>query len=156
MTKFLKRRAKKLNLLSLPKTTLFGTGRRARSDGNFINTYVPDTVYAIKKFLKYNDGSTVKELSRATRNKNVYILAPNIDVFVDIECHVKGMNIHKGSNHIIKIDIYSDDIEFIKGIANAIDNKFPRGILSHIKWDKMMKVFKVDKEHVIASWNAIL
>ena len=95
-------------------------------------------------------------ISRARRQKEVFILNKEIGIFVEINCRISGMKIRKGSNHILRINIYSDDEKYIKGIANAVNNHFAGGVLANIHWDKMKKVFKVDKEEVIASWNKIL
>lgn len=159
MTKSLRRRAEKLNLLNLPKPILYASAGRARTNGAVLKiyrTFVPDTAIVIRKYLESLYWDTEMGISRASRNKEIFILASEINVFVEINCRMSGMNVRKGSNHMLKINIYSDKKEYIKGIANAINSHFADGILANINWDKMEKVFKIDRERSIASWNTLL
>ncbi|MFX1495677.1 MAG: hypothetical protein ACFFBZ_15440 [Promethearchaeota archaeon] len=159
MTKFLKRRAEKLNLLNLPRTILYASAGKARIWGAVLeiySTFIPDTAIVIRKYLQSLDRGTEIAISRASRKKEIYILNSYIGVFVEVECRMSGANVRKGSNHILRINIYTDEEKYIKGIANAINDHFANGVLANINWDKMKKIFKIDRERVIASWEAIL
>ncbi|MFX0043368.1 MAG: hypothetical protein ACFE8L_10685 [Candidatus Hodarchaeota archaeon] len=155
--KKLRKIAEKNNLLNFPKTVLYAGANKVRHSLDLImDTYIPDTIDAIWKFLRSVDGSTEMGKSKPSRKKQIYYLAPEIWVFVEVDARVAGFNAMKGSNHILKINIYSDNNEYIKGIAHAINDNFASGVLNQINWEKVDKIFHIDKEKEIAAWKLIL
>jgi len=75
---------------------------------------------------------------------------------VEIDARVAGFNAMKGTNHVLRINIYSENIEYVKGIAHAININFVGGILNQIDWEKIEKVFQIDREKEITVWKKVL
>ncbi len=94
--------------------------------------------------------------SKPSRKKQIYYLAPEIWVFVEVDARVAGFNARKGTNHVLRINIYSDNDKYTKGIAHAINDNFVGGVLNQINWEKIDKIFHIDKEKEITAWKNIL
>ncbi|MFX1409103.1 MAG: hypothetical protein ACFFA6_02025 [Promethearchaeota archaeon] len=155
--KKLRKIAEKNNLLNYPKTVLYAGANKTRHSLDLAySTYIPDTADEIWKYLRSVDGSTEEGKSKSSRKKQLYYLAPEIWVFVEIDARVAGFNAMKGTNHVLRINIYSENIEYVKGIAHAINNNFVGGILNQIDWEKIEKVFQIDREKEITVWKKVL
>ncbi|MFX1321764.1 MAG: hypothetical protein ACFFAQ_08970 [Promethearchaeota archaeon] len=155
--KKLRKIAEKNNLLNFPKTVLYtGANKVHHSMDLVMDTYIPDTADEIWKYLVSVDRSTKMGKSKPSRNKQLYYLAPEIWVFVEIDARVAGLNAMKASNHVLKINIYSDNKEYTKGIAHAINDNFVGGVLNQINWEKIDKIFHIDKEKEISAWKTVL
>jgi len=155
--KKLRKIAEKNNLLSFPKAVLYAGANKVRHSEELItDTYIPDTVDEIWKYLRSVDGSTEKGKSKPSRKKQLYYLAPEIWVFVEVDARVAGFNAMKGTNHVLRINIYSDNVEYTKGLAHAINDNFVGGVLNQINWVKIDKIFHIDKEKEISAWKTVL
>ncbi len=155
--KKLRKIAEKNNLLNFPKTVLYAGANKARHSMDLMtDTFIPDTVDEIWDYLSSVDDSTKMGKSKPSRKKQIYYLAPEIWVFVEVDARVSAFNARKGTNHVLRINIYSDNDEYIKGIAHAINDNFVGGVLNQINWEKIDKTFHIDKEKEISAWKSVL
>jgi hypothetical protein len=55
-----------------------------------------------------------------------------------------------------KIDIYTNNQDYVKAIVKGINDIWDDGILSHLNIKKIEKKFKVKGEDIINAWNSFL
>ena len=107
-------------------------------------------------YLTSLDRTTEFGISRPDRNKSLYYLSPELNVFVEVEAKMSGFTALIAKNHIIRINIYCDNEEYIKGIAHAVSDLFIGGNVNDMEWEKIEKKFKVSREECISAWKAVL
>jgi len=153
MGKKIRNQANNLGLTKLRKTSLYARAKNIRMMA-FSNA--PDTADAIKDYLKPLDPSFVNDKSGGGRNATYYYLAPQLELYVEVISKVSGFSPHNPANHAIQINIFCEKDEYIRAIANLINQIWEDGILPHINWEKIKKKYKVNKQDAIATWNEFL
>jgi len=83
-------------------------------------------------------------------------LAPQINVYVEILDKISGYFAYSEDNHVNKIDIYTNNQDYVKAIVKGINDIWDNGILSHLNIKKIEKKFKVKGEDIINAWNSFL
>ncbi|MFX0076445.1 MAG: hypothetical protein ACFE96_13470 [Candidatus Hermodarchaeota archaeon] len=170
MGKKLLKKAKELGYLKFRKTVLYAGAKKVRYAHQWyadlldlvglpmFDTYVPDTANEIRVYLMNLDPLTKFGISRPDRKKSLYYLSTELNVFVEVEAKVSGFAAIKGNNHVIKINIYCDREELVKGIASAVSDLFVGGIVNdkEMDWEKIEDKFKVSRDECISAWNAVL
>ncbi|MFX1574762.1 MAG: hypothetical protein ACFFB0_18660 [Promethearchaeota archaeon] len=168
MGKKVLKKAKELGFLNFRKTTLYAGATKVRYprqwysnvldlvDLPMFKTYVPDTANEIRVYLMGLDPLTKFGISRPDRNKSLYYLSPALKLFVEVVAKVAGAGAIKAKNHVIEINIYCDNDDYIKGIAHAVSDKFVGGIINDMEWEKIEKKFKVNPEECISAWKSVL
>lgn len=153
MGKKVPKRAEELGLTKLRMTILYARPRKIRTT---FSKYVPDTADAIRDYVSPLDPSLVQGRSGGGRNNTYYYLAPEVNLYVEVADKAAGFVVVNPANHAIQISIFCDNDEHVRGIANAVNQRFADGILAHMDWKKIEKKFKVKREDCIAAWKALL
>lgn len=157
MGKKLRKEAKNLGFLKYPKTTIYGGAAElilVREWGTF-TTSVPIWAIDLGVFLENLDPDLKLGISKPDRNKIIFLLAPNIHVYIEIDAKTAGF-LDSRKNHVQQINIYSRDKKFISEIARVINSSYKGGILKEIIWEKIEKKFSINQEQEIQIWKDIL
>lgn len=120
------------------------------------STHKPDTADNIKDYMKLIDPDFVDGRSGGMRNNTYFCLAPQEKFYVEIVDKAAGFMIANPANHALQINIFSDNDEHIRGIANTVNQRWEDGILPHMNWKKIEKKYKIKREDAIATWNRFL
>lgn len=136
MGKKVRKQAEELGLTKLRRTILYARPRKTRM---IFSKRVPDTADAIRDYINLLDPSFVQGSSGGGRNNTFYYLAPQANLYVEVADTAAGFVVHNPKNHAIQISIFSDNDEHIRGIANAVNQRFADGILAHMDWKKIEK-----------------
>jgi hypothetical protein len=151
-------KADKLGLLKLDKTVLYAGASFVYNDWKWgiFTTKMPNTGEAIRSYLAHAGGNVSNEISRPDRNKTLRFLAPKIETYVEADSKVHGFWAIKPSNYGLRINIFCNNDEHIRGIAKAVDSIFDKGVIKGVKWETIEKLFKVDREDCIKAWEKVL
>lgn len=136
MGKKVRKRAGELGLTKLRMTILYARPRKMRM---IFSKYVPDTADAIRDYVSTLDPSFVQSSSGGGRNNTYYYLAPQANLYVEVADKATGFALPNPANHAIQINIFSDNDEHIREIADAVNQQFADGILAHMDWKKTEK-----------------
>lgn len=157
MGKKLLTEASKLNFLNFPKTMLYAMTNGIRpSMGIYFISYIPNIVDEVWNYLVALDKYTKFEKSKAARNKTLYYLSKQLNIYIEIESRVSGLLLIKSSNYVLKLNFFCENFEHIKRIAHRINDNFVGGILNELNWDKIEKEFHINREEAIFMWQKIL
>ena len=151
--KEIQKQAEKLGLTRLKLTLLYARPKKIRMT---FSKWKPDTADTIRGYMKTIDPSFVESSSQKMRSMVFYNLAPQVNLYVEIADKLAGSTAPNPTTHALQIKIYSDNEEHIRGIANAINARWPDGILPHIVWDKIESKYGVKREDAIATWKGLL
>lgn len=157
MGKKLRKEAKNLGFLEYPKTTLYGGAGVLDivREWGIYTTSIPVWAINIGRFLKNLDPDTKAGISKPDRNKIIFLLAPNLHVYIEIDAKTAGfMDVRK--NHVQQINIFSRDNTYVNEIAQIINNSYENGILHEIIWEKVRKKFVINQDREIQMWKDIL
>jgi hypothetical protein len=159
MVEKIRQQADELGITQLRKTILYGHPTKTRQTFGMV---VPNTDRAMRDYLRQFDPSAIDGRTIASlvslKKKPVmtyYLIAPQIKVYIeDIDSLTAWA--HKPLSHALKITIFSDNDEYIRGIANTLNQLWDGKIFDNIIWKKIEKVYNVKKEDCIATWKALL
>ena len=147
------KQAQQLGLTNARHIILYARPRKLRMT---FSKSVPDVVDAIRDYIALQDSTLTIDKSGGGRNISFYILAPKAQIYVEAIIDMKGAIVVKAvdpSNMAIQINIYSDDDEYIRGIANAVNILYEDGMLAHLEFSKFEEKFQVKQEDLIAEWE---
>ena len=154
MSEEVKSQAKKLGLINLPKYTFYGQPKKIKV---MFSKFKPDIANIAENWMKNLDSTTtIKETMLGGRSSGYYYLAPQINVYVEIVDKISGYFAYSEDNHVNKIDIYTNNEDYVKAIVKGINDIWDGGILSHLNIKKIEKKFKVKGEEIIKAWNSFL
>jgi hypothetical protein len=148
-----KKEAKKKGFKKLPMITLYG---RPKSMKMMFSKYKPDTVREIGAYMKSIDPSFVETSSGGGRNNTFYMLDEQQKLYVELLDKMAGFNVHNASNHVEKIDIYTENQNHVQKIAKVINGIWDDGIFPHMEWEKLEKKYKVGKDQIKTTWEKYL
>ena len=149
-----KSQAKKLGFIDLPRYTFYAQPKKFKV---MFSKFKPDIAYIVEDWMKNLDSTTIaSESALGARSSGYYYLAPQIKVYVEILDQISGYFAHTEDNHVNKIDIYTDNQDYVKAIVKDINDIWDDGILSHLNIKKIEKKFKVKGEDIINAWNSFL
>ena len=131
MGKKIRNQANNLGLTKLRKTSLYAQAKNTRM---MAVAHAPDAADAIRNYLKPLDPSFVNEGSGGGRNHTYYYLAPQLELYVEVIDKVSGFPVPKPAGHSMQINIFCENDEYIRAIANVVNNIWEDGILDHINW----------------------
>ena len=131
-------------------TALYGRPRKFRMT---FSKYVPDVADTIRDYITLRDPSLIQDKSGGGRNNSYYYLSQQAQIYVELFDKTAGFAVVDPSNHALQINIYCNDEELIRGIAQAINNLYEDGILAHIEWKKIEGKYKIKADDCIAEWN---
>lgn len=119
--------------------------------------FKPDIAYLVENWMKNLDSTTtISESMLGARSSGYYYLAPQINVYVEIIDKISGYFAYNEDNHVNKIDIYTNNQDYVKAIIKGINDIWDDGILSHLNIKKIEKKFKVKGEDIKNTWNSFL
>jgi hypothetical protein len=147
------KQAQQLGFINARHIILYARPRKLRMT---FSKSVPDVVDAIRDYIALQDSTLTIDKSGGGRNISFYILAPKAQIYVEAIIDMKGAIVVKAvntSNMAIQINIYSNNDEYIRGIANAVNILYEDGMLAHLEFNKFEEKFLVKQEDLIAEWE---
>jgi len=145
---------KHATLLGLTKsrlTTLYAQAKKFRMT---LNKWVPDLADIIRDYINFQDPSFIQDRSGGGRNNSYYYLSQKAQIYVEVfdKSSFGGGNMVQ--NRVIQINIYCDNEEDIRGIAQSVTRGEDRiKFLAHIDWKKIEGKFKVKTDDCLAEWK---
>jgi len=143
--------AKQLGLNKLRLTTLYARPRRIHQTFGGIST--PDIIVSIRDYIHFQDSSFLQGRSGGGRNRTYYFLSQAKQIYMEVIDKASGFFIVDPSNHAFQVNIYCNEEQYIKEIAQILNNLFNNGILVHMDWKKIEGKYKVKADDCIAEWN---
>jgi len=142
-----------LELNKLRLTTLYAQPRRIRMTAM---KQVPDIADIVRDYINLRDPSFIQDRSGGGRNNSYYYLSKPAQLYVEVldklVTSLSGGN--PLQNRVIQINIYCDNEEDIRDIAQAVALGEDRvKFLAHIDWKKIEQKYKVKTDDCIAEWK---
>ncbi len=149
------KQAAELGLNNLPLTNLYGQPRKIKM---MFSKNVPDYVSIIRDYLTLQDPEFEMKIHRGGRTRKDFFISVKESLYIETLGKMSGILGVDPSNHLFQISFYTKNEEHIRQIVKSIDEQFSDvgGILAHINWEKIKKVYKVEKEDCLAIWNKYL
>ncbi|MFX0021378.1 MAG: hypothetical protein ACFE9S_03570 [Candidatus Hermodarchaeota archaeon] len=146
--------AKKLGMMSKPQYTFYYSPRKVKAKFSKIK---PDVAYLIEDWIKQVDASAiVSEAATGGRSAKFYYFAPQANVYVEILDKISGYVAYSTDNHVNKIDIYTDNQDYVKAIVQGINNIWEDGLINNLRYKKLRSKFKVSEEDIANAWKSFL
>ena len=149
----LQKEAARLGLTDQPKYTFFMRPRKMKMK---FSKYKPDVVYIIEQFIMGLDPETRNGESGGGRNNTFYYLSPKINFYAEIADKMAAMVIHNPDNHVLKIDLYTNNQDYVKAIVQSINSIWEDGIVNHLNLKKLANKYKVNPDDIVKAWQAFL
>jgi len=149
----IRKQANNLGLTKLRMTLLYARPKKVRL---IFSKHKPDVADVIQDYMKLIDPSFVESSSGGARHSTYYCLAPQEKFYVEIVDKAAGFIVANSANHALQINIFSDNDEYIRGIANTVNQQWEDGILPNMVWEKIEKKYKIKREDAISTWNRFL
>lgn len=153
MGKQLKKEAAKLGLTNQQKYTFYARPKKMKMK---FSKYKPDLAYKVENFIKSIDPSVKSAESGGGRNNTFYFLSPQTNFYAEIADKMSGMVVHNPNNHTVQIDLYTDNVDYVKAIVADINSIWDDGVIPHLNIDKLASKYKVRQEDIINAWNSFL
>ena len=154
MVEKIRQQADELGITQLRKTILYGHPTKTRPTFGMV---VPNTDRAMRDYLRQFDPSAIDGRTGWKRGESTYyLIAPQIKVYIEDYHGITGHYVFNMHNHVLEITIFSDNDEYIRVIANTLNQLWDGKILDNIIWEKLEKAYKIKKEDCIATWKALL
>lgn len=146
--------AKKLGMMSKPQYTFYYSPRKVKAKFSKIK---PDVAYLIEDWIKQIDPSAIiSEAATGGRSSKFFYLSLQANIYVEILDKISGYVAYSTDNHVNKIDIYTDNQDYVKAIVQGINNIWEDGILNNLRLKKLQSKFKVNSEDIINAWKSFL
>jgi len=129
--------------------------------GGMIPSVTPEIIKEIHDYLVLRDPSLIEfsnlGMEFASNIKFCFFSAQE-QIYVEIsDCYPKGVyskaDLWWKEYHIEEIDIFCDNEEHIRGIAQAINNLYKNGVVDYMDWMRFKDYFEVEKDDAIAAWK---
>jgi hypothetical protein len=114
---------------------------------------VPDVVDAIRDYIAVQDSTLIIDKSGGGRNFTYYIIAPKAQIYAELITKMAGLMAVDTSNMAMQLNIYSNNDQHVRGIANAVNILYEDGILAHLELNKFESKYQAKKEDIIAEWK---
>ncbi|HUX99964.1 MAG TPA: hypothetical protein VMV49_10460 [Candidatus Deferrimicrobium sp.] len=148
-----RQQADSLGITQQQLTTLYAQAHRYRRTAS---KFIPDVGDEIRDFMTLINPAIAQDKAGGGRNFTFHYLSIIANLYVEVVDKSAGLVAANPSNRAIQINIYSNNEEYIQGIAKAVNQVFENGMLANIDWKKIEKTFKVKSEDCIATWNTLL
>ena len=146
--------AKKLGMMSKPHYTFYYSPRKVKAKFSKIK---PDVAYLIEDWIRQIDASSiVSESTSGGRSARFFYFAPQANVYVEILDKISGYLAYSTDNHVNKIDIYTDNQDYVKAIVQGINNIWEDGLINNLRYKKLRSKFKVSEEDIANAWKSFL
>jgi hypothetical protein len=149
----LQKQAQQLGLDKLRHIILYAHPNKLRMT---FGKSVPDVIDAIRDYIATQDSKVTIDKSGGGRYISHYIIAPKAQIYIDVLIDMQGAIVVKAvnpSNMAMQINIYSDNDQYVRGIANAINIIYEDGMLAHLELKKFEEKFQAKQEAIIAEWK---
>jgi len=115
----------------------------------------PDFAYTVENWMKSLDPTTImSESVTGVRSAGFYYLAPQLNVYVEIVDKMKGAYVYSEDNHVCKIDIHTNNEDYVKGLIKSFNDQWDNGIVANLNLKKLEQKFKVRGEDIVNAWNS--
>ncbi|NVM54015.1 MAG: hypothetical protein HWN66_09975 [Candidatus Helarchaeota archaeon] len=149
------KQAEELGFTKFRMTILYARPQNISIRQRVLTRYIPDVIYDIRDYIARNDSSLIEEMV-GTKNVTAYYLAQKMNLYVVIFDKAAFWTIMNPAKHALQINIFSNNEEHVRGIANVVNHLWVDGILAHMDWKWIEKKYKVDREDCIATWKEFL
>lgn len=153
MGKEIKRKANQLGLINQPQYTFYARPKKIKAKFSKIK---PDIAYTIENWINGADASAAMSESVGARSSSYYFLAPELKTYVELVDKLSGAFAYSEGNHVCKIDIYTENEDYVRAIVKDINNIWEDGIIDHLNLKKLESKFKVKGEDIVNAWKAFL
>ena len=153
MGKKVQSQAKQLGLTNQPQYTFYGQPKKMKVKFSKIK---PDFAYIVEDWMKSVDPSTTTSESAHARSSDYYYLAPQINLYVEVNDKLSGFFAYSEDNHVCKIDIYTNNEDHVRTIIRSFNAQWDDGIVPHLNLKKLEKKYKVKGEDIVNAWNSFL
>jgi hypothetical protein len=153
MGKQVKNRAIQLGLTNQPKYTFYARPKKIKAKFSKIK---PDIAYTIEDWMKGIDSSAAMSESAGGRSSKYFYLAPELKTYVEIADKLSGAFAYSEENHACKIDIYTENEDYVRAIVKGINDIWDDGIIPHLNIKKLESKYKVSGEDIINAWKAFI
>ena len=153
MGKSAKKEAKKLGYFNLPHTRLHTRVQKMRM---MFSKSSPDPADRVQDVFKMRDPAHIASSSGGGRNNTFFFLSESLRTYVEVADKCAGMVVHNTNNHVVEMNIYSENEDIIREIVRTIDAQYSGGMVNNTNddiWKKISKKYKVRPEDAIAEWN---
>ncbi len=149
------KQANELGFLELPLTVLYGRPRKIKQTFSKI---IPDYVAILRDWMTWKDPECLMKVDRGGRKRRDIFLSVKEKIYIENFGKVSGFGGYDTDNHVFQISFWTENDEVIREFVKSINEKFADvgGILDHIRWDKIKKQYKVEKEDCLPAWNKYL
>jgi len=144
------KQAQQLGLNKARQIVLYARPRKLRMT---FSKSVPDVVDAIRDYIAMQDATLTLDKSGGGRNFSYYILAPKAQIYIEAITKMAGLMAVDTSNMAMQLNIYSNNDQHVRGIANAVNVLYEDGMLAHLEFNKFEKKYSVKQEAIIAEWR---
>ncbi|MFW9881294.1 MAG: hypothetical protein ACFFG0_50160 [Candidatus Thorarchaeota archaeon] len=145
--------AERLGMMNMPQYTFYAQPRKIKVKASLIK---PDIAYLVEDWIKNIDPRNIISELFVIRGSRFFYLAPQAKVYVEILDKMSGLYAFSEDNHVDKIDIYTENQDYVKAIVKSIDSIWEDGIVNHLKLKKLESKFKVKGEDITNTWNSFL
>ncbi|MFX1377650.1 MAG: hypothetical protein ACFFA4_01025 [Promethearchaeota archaeon] len=146
--------AKKIGMMNKSQYTFYYSPKKIKAKFSKIK---PDVAYLIEDWIKNIDPSAIiSESTTGGRSAKFFYLAPQANVYIEILDKISGYVAYSTDNHVNKIDIYTENQDYVKAIVQGINNIWEDGIVNHLNLKKLSSKFKVKGEDILNAWNSFL
>ncbi|MFX1375604.1 MAG: hypothetical protein ACFFA0_07315 [Promethearchaeota archaeon] len=154
MGKEAQNQARKLGMMNLPRYTFYCQPRKMKSK---FSRQKPDIAYLIENWIKeIEPQSIINEAGSGGRSSRYYFLAPQSGIYIELIDRMAGTIVYNPNNHVNKLDVFTNNQDYVKALVKGINGIHDDGILPHLNLKKLEKKFKVKGEDIINSWNSFL
>ncbi len=144
------KQAKTLGYLKLPLVILYGRPNHVKET---LGGFKSDITSIIRDYLFLKDPQVLLGGSGGVRNHSEYFLSEALKLFVQVTEKMAGMGIYQATNHVIKMEFYTENTKIIREITDLINKNWENGILANLIWKKIEKKFGVKEADCVAEWN---
>ncbi len=147
-------RAKKSGMMSKPQYTFYYSPRKVKAKFSKIK---PDVAYLMEDWIKQVDSSAIiSESTTGGRSAKFFYFAPQANIYIEILDKISGYLAYSTDNHVNKIDIFTENQDYVKAIVQGINNIWEDGLINNLRYKKLRSKFKVNEEDIANAWKAFL
>lgn len=144
------KQAQQIGFTKFRLVQLYGRPRRIRRT---FSKVIPDLVDAIRDYIAMQDAAVIMDKSGGGRNFSFHILSQKAQIFTEAIIKMAGFAAIDPSNYAMQINIYSNNDQIVRGIANAVNTLYEDGMLAHLEFNKFENKYQVKQEAIIAEWK---
>jgi hypothetical protein len=153
MGRAVQKQAKKLGMMNLPKYTFYcqpaGIKRK-------FSTTTPRFIYVINDWVLSFDQSCQRDDTGSARTVWSFILATQAGAYIEVTSKIAGYSAMSADNYVSQVDVYTENIDIVKGVVKILNDQWPDGMFNHINFKKIEKKFNVNGDDVVNAINQFL